>query len=194
MIVKLNNKHMESNISLTIVERQILVNQLRILKQFESSNEVKKDYDNQIEALESGYELHYQDAFENISEDVLTADECREVLEVLEMFRGIMYSYKALERENNVKELKLSKIAFAGFAGNYETKQMFYVRYFINQLDRYGEIQETANFSDNFNSHRQMLSIYREMLRLWTQYRHTLSNPYLMTVEEIMQLTRCYCH
>ena len=151
VIVKLNNKHLESNISLTIVERQILVNQLRILKQFESSNEVKKDYDNQIEALESGSEL-------------------------------------------NVKELKLSKIAFAGFDGKYETKQIFYVRYFINQLDRYGEIQETANFSDNFNSHRQMLSIYREMLRLWTQYRHTLSNPYLMTVEEIMQLTRCYCH
>ena len=73
---------MEDNIKLTIVEREILANQFRILEKLEGDNQ-QRDYRNLIEALESGYELHYMDVFEDLSETTLSKDDCRRVLDIL---------------------------------------------------------------------------------------------------------------
>ena len=89
---------MEENIKLTIVEREILANQFRILEKLEGDNQ-QRDYRNLIEALESGYELHYMDVFEDLSETTLSKDDCRRVLDILEMFRGLIYSYQGLKRD-----------------------------------------------------------------------------------------------
>ena len=73
---------MEDNIKLTIVEREILANQFRILEKLEGDNQ-QRDYRNLIEALEGGYELHYMDVFEDLSETTLSKDDCRRVLDIL---------------------------------------------------------------------------------------------------------------
>ena len=80
---------MEDNIKLTIVEREILANQFRILEKLEGDNQ-QRDYRNLIEALESGYELHYMDVFEDLSETTLSKDACPRVLHPLEMSRGLL--------------------------------------------------------------------------------------------------------
>ena len=73
---------MEENIKITIVEREILANQFRILEKLEGDNQ-QRDYRNLIKALESGYELHYMDVFEDLSETTLSKDDCRRVLDIL---------------------------------------------------------------------------------------------------------------
>lgn len=170
---------MEENIKLSIVERQLLINQLKIMQLLDSSND---DYQNQITALEQGYEIHYPEVF-SISEDTMSVEECRLVLDILEMFRGIIYSYLALERLHQLKEMKKEDVRFVGFDGNNETKYMFYARYFINDLDRYSEIQEISY--PDYNSHAELLPTYRVMLNRWRDFQEKLPNPYLMTEEQI---------
>ena len=181
---------MGESIFLTPFERQSLINQYRILQKLTSDEREQKDYENKITALASGYELHYQEALEDISEESLSSDACREVLDILEMFRGITYSYMHIENKNPT--LQKDRIRFAGFDGNYETKQMLYCRYFIHDLERYSEIEELCGERFDYNSHCGMLSTYRQMLQTWNQYRRQLDNPYMMTEEQISQLLKPY--
>ena len=180
------------SIKLTPVERQSFINQFRILQQLADDEYVKKDYERKIEALSSGYELHYQDVLEDVQENTLTAEQCREILDILEMFRGIIYSFIALEREQKLTDLNRSQVRFAGFDGNNECEAMCYVKYFIKDLDRYSEIQEFAGPYFDYNSHFPMMSTYRDMLIKWNQYRQTLQNAYLMNEAQIKELLKNY--
>lgn len=183
---------MEEKIELSIYERQVLINQLEILKKLNGNSSDEKDFNNKIEALKSGYELHYQDVFDEISDETLSYDECREVLNILEMFRGIIYSYKNLEREKKLLKLTTNDIKFIGFDGNHETKQMLYTKYFICDLNRYSEIQELYGNYFDYNSHYPMINTYRIMLDIWNRYRQSLNNAYLMSEEDICELLQHY--
>lgn len=182
----------KDNIQLSPVERQLLINQYKILDKLSEGEGTHKDYQNKIEALSSGYELHYQDALEDVQEDTLSTEQCKEILDILEMFRGIIYSYQALERENKLKELTRKMVHFEGFDGNNETSEMFYVRYFIKDLERYSEIEEFSGKNADYNSHAHRLPTYRRMLSKWNNFRHTLPNPYLMTEDQIKELITGY--
>lgn len=176
---------MEDNIKLTIVEREILANQFRILEKLEGDNQ-QRDYRNLIEALESGYELHYMDVFEDLSETTLSKDDCRRVLDILEMFRGLIYSYHGLKRDGVETALTENDVKFVGFDGNdpLECKYMLYTSYFIKDLDRYSEIQEISH--PDFNSHCKMLSTYMGMLQRWNEFKQEKNiNQYLMNEEQI---------
>lgn len=176
---------MEENIKLTIVEREILANQFRILEKLEGDNQ-QRDYRNLIEALERGYELHYMDVFEDLSETTLSKDDCRRVLDILEMFRGLIYSYQGLKRDRVETTLTENDVKFVGFDGNdpLECKYMLYTSYFIQDLDRYSEIQEISHPS--FNSHCKMISTYMSMLQRWHEFKQDKTiNQYLMNEEQI---------
>lgn len=176
---------MEENIKITIVEREILANQFRILEKLEGDNQ-QRDYRNLIEALESGYELHYMDVFEDLSETTLSKDDCRRVLDILEMFRGLIYSYQGLKRDRVETTLTENDVKFVGFDGNdpLECKYMLYTSYFIQDLDRYSEIKEISHPS--FNSHSRMLSTYMSMLQRWNEFKQEKNiNQYLMNEEQI---------
>lgn len=180
----------ENKYCLSLPQRLILVNQYKILKRLTDNKDEQKDYDNLIEALESGFELHYQDCFNYMGESDMTIEECREVLDILEMFRGIIYSFEHIKKDST--QITEERIRFAGFDGNYETKQMLYCRYFVKDLDRYSEIQEICGDHFDYNSHCGMLSAYRQMLITWNLYRKQLDNPYMMTEEQIIDLIKPY--
>lgn len=173
---------MENVVKLNKVERAQFIYLLKILK---NQGDEDYDYDNMIKALEYGFELHYSDVFECLFDEELPADKCREVLDILEMYRGIIYSYNNLKREGQLEKLKDEDVRFKGFDGNNETKQMSYTDYFIKDLDRYAEIEELSH--GYYNSHCQMLPKYHAMLAKWDEYK-ALPNRYMMNEQQIIDL------
>jgi len=124
-----------------------------------------KYYANKRSALEAGYSLHYSWLFEWIDDD-MPAEDCKEVLAILEMYRAIAFSYFRL---NDTKQLTDSKYQFPGFDGNNEGRQYGYCSYFITELGRYQELLYGNEFYD-LNSHCPMLPKYKRMLEIWDGY------------------------
>lgn len=188
---------MADHISLSKKERLFLSNQLEILKnqqiilsiirgQDDSLVDVDQ-YNNQIKALREGYELHYDDPFEDIY-DGLSYEDCRFVLDVLEMYRGITYSFNALQKKNELHKITKKEVVFDGFDLNTETKYFSYAKYFIIDLDRFDEIKEMAGPFADFNSHTSLtIPKYRRQLQIWESYR-ALENRYQMTEEQLFNL------
>ena len=155
---------------LTIVERLIISNQLMILEKLYPDEE--KYYSTQRKAIECGYKLHYADLVENFF-DEMSEDECREVIDVLDMYRALTFSYQKLPDKAGIEE---DEIHFDGFDGNEETSQYLYAQYFIVDLDRFTELTYGQKHPD-LNSHSQRLEKYRAMLAVWKsiENRHNLN-------------------
>lgn len=172
---------MREKIVLDLKERLNYVYQLRILEKLYP--EESAYYAQYRTALESGFELHYQDMFEELNEDELSMEASQEVLDILEMYRGIIFSYQALKQKSSTM-LTEDRVKFPGFDGNEESRLMAYVIYFINTLGRYSEIQSLSH--GYYNSHAPMLKTYQNMLRKWKS--SNAMGEYTMTEEEILRL------
>lgn len=136
-------------------------------------------YSQHRKAIEEGYELHYSWLAEHLY-DGLSTEECQEVLDILDMYRGIIYSYRALK---NPIKINQNNIAFKGFDGNHETSHMSYVEYFIDDLGRYDEIKESCN--GYYNSHIPTLDRYKRMLVKWNSLN---GDRYSMDENTILEL------
>ncbi len=160
---------------LTRVERWILSSQYRILEALYPKE--AEDIAYARKALEEGYELEYDglpvEASISIYPDgeCLSSEGCREVLDILDMFRVLKRSYEALEDKSGVE---VGEVAFSGFSANEEGPQWGYTRYFCDKSGgRYPELER----GDDFNSHLPLLAEYRRMLREWhnSEDKHELS-------------------
>ncbi len=169
-------------VKLTKTERAIFIYLFKILQ---NQNDNDNDYENMIKALEYGFSLHYDDVFSVLYDNELSRSECLEVLDILEMYRGIIYSYRSLANNRQCKEIKEFDVHFPGFDGNNETDLFAYTQYFILDLKRYSEIEQLSK--GDYNSHCPMLKKYRNMLKKWNEYK-SLPNRYEMTEEQIMTL------
>lgn len=164
---------------LSRVERWILHNQCKILEALDSGN--KEQYKELQEALEWGYSWHYDEYCPVCrNEDMMSEEECREVVAILELHRRLKWLYDALP-DSEKKDIDPYEIAFHGFDGNEETKQMAYAKWFCNRrLKQYEELQRP----EGFNSHAPVLRRYRAMLREWEK----LGKKLQLTKEEIMRI------
>ena len=176
---------MDNNVKLTRKERAEFIYLLKILQ---NQGDVEYDYDNMIKALQYGYEYHYSDVLDCLFDEELSSEGCREVLDILEMYRGIIYSYISLKRERKQLSLTEDDIRFPGFDGNSEGMQMSYTEYFIKDLRRYDEIEQLSH--GYYNSHCPKLNDYRAMLRKWKEYKDTLPNRYMMDEQQIKELLK----
>jgi uncharacterized protein YfbU (UPF0304 family) len=162
------------------IQRLMLINQYKIL---EALYEEDRDYYSSCrEILEEGYELHYQDLFLTISDDVIKEDECKEVLDILDLYRAITFSYRKLEDKEGLSEYM---IKFEGFDANDEEeyRRYLYTRYFILKLDRYKELQYNGKDTE-YNSHSPKLPKYRRMLEQWKK----AGSKQDLTKEEIFRI------
>lgn len=162
---------------LTRAQRWTLSNQYRILEALYPDE--AEDLRHTREALESGYELAYPPV--NISEDGVTEEECREVVDILDMHRALHFSYGRLEDKKGIKE---GDVRFRGFDGNNETKYLSYARYFCG-LDGGGERFKELDRGDGFNSHMPVVDMYRRMLAVWMgqlDRRHDLTKAEIQLV------------
>lgn len=166
----------QNEIKLSRIERLLLSNQYRILEGMYPDE--AEQYEQNRKAIESGFELHYEDCFSALSESVLTSEECEEVLDILSMYRAITFS----DRDNEIKD---SYAKFRGFDLNdeYEGKRVMYARYFINDLDRFTELKYGNSYAD-CNSHTKTMEKYRKMLRVW----ESMDDPNNLEKKEILKI------
>lgn len=155
-------------------ERLSYIYQLRILEALYPGE--ADGYAKHRKALEEGYSLHYGWMFEGLYEDLSEAS-CREVLDILDMYRAIYFGLEKIDPNDALHKHHLS--SFIGFDGNNETHLMSYVRYFIEDLERFSELRQEGYSS--FNSHCSMLNTYREMLHRW----HAIGERFKLSREQI---------
>ena len=158
------------------LKRYELINQLLILEKLYP--EEADYYARNRKALENGYELHYSWLTENIS-DGLSEEECKEVLDILDMYRSITFSWQRLHEGEELPE----KLKFRGFDGNNETALMSYVQYFVIDLERFDELTYGKEHP-YFNSHCRMLDKYRRMFSVWKKYDLDLTEEQIASVME----------
>jgi len=169
---------------LTKIERWILSNQYRLLQVIYPD---EADYFGQCrEVLERGYELHYDWITEYIYDgnDVMSSEECKEVIDILDMFSALKRAYEALDDKSGIEEWT---VKFSGFDGNNETKQMAYARCFCS-LDggRFTELDR----GDDFNSHSPVLDAYRRMLIEW----RNSEDRYHLSEDDLVRITSARFH
>lgn len=172
-------------------ERLSYVLQLRILQKLSDSDYEKRDLEEKIEAFQGGYEGMYENIFDDfgIFDSSLSKDDCEKVWDILEMYRGIIYSYNRLVEDKTNTKLKKEDVAFPGFdkRDDEECKMMLFVQYFIGKMGRFSEIGYISN--PDFNSHMPMLHRYEDMLKIWDGYvKDSAQNQYLMSEAQICQL------
>jgi len=158
------------------LKRFELINQLLILEKLYP--EESDYYAKNRKALEYGFELHYSWLTENLS-DGLTEEECSEVLDIMDMYRSITFSWKRLNSDKEVPR----EYRFEGFDGNNEGSLRSYVQYFILELGRYEELKYENSFP-SFNSHARKLGFYRSQLRKWKQFDFDLTKEQLALLVE----------
>ncbi|SHK26795.1 hypothetical protein SAMN05216369_1279 [Marinobacter antarcticus] len=158
------------------LKRYELINQLLILEKLYPED--ADYYSKNRKALENGYELHYSWLTESIS-DGLSEEQCKEVLDILDMYRSITFSWQRLHDGQEIPD----KLKFQGFDGNYETELMGYVQYFVIELARFDELTYGKEHP-YFNSHGPMLENYRRMLAVWKEYGFDLTEDEIASVME----------
>lgn len=150
---------------LTKKERLAFIYHLKILEALYPDEAT--DFAQERTALEKGFVLHYGWIFESL-DDELSEAECKEVLDILDMYRAITFGLQKLDAGDALRGHNLAK--FSGFDGNNETQLMAYVRYFIVDLDRYDELKDGK--LPSFNSHQEMLPTYQTMLQRWKNFEN----------------------
>lgn len=156
---------------------------LKVLEKIDDENSL--DYQLLMSVIKNGYSYNYDELFVLLYEEIPT-EVCKKVLDILEMYRGIIYSYDAIKRDGKKTNLTDKDVMFPGFDGNRETEYLSYARFFIYDMDRYSEIQN-IDMTDNLNSHWQTLDYYNKMLQIWEEYE-SLPNRYLMDENQINKL------
>ncbi len=142
---------------LTDAERWILSNQHAILAKLDPN---EGEHERIREALNNGYELHYRPEYITTNPDeIMTEEECQEVLDILTMFQVLRQSFECLADKSGIEE---GAVRFDGFDGNNETKQMGYTRYYCT-LPPDGRFKGDVDVK-NLNSHSYRLLRYRAML------------------------------
>jgi uncharacterized protein YfbU (UPF0304 family) len=165
---------------LTLIERILLANQLRILEKLEP--EEGETYRVAREAIEEGYELDYDLVARQLSTDTMSEDECRFVHDVLEMYRHLTFSAKRAD-------VPAEEIQFPGFDGNNETKYLGYVNALFGR-NLWAELHRQGGYDSHspmLNRYRRMLAIQRNVLGQ-TQSTGTATNSRALTADEIRQV------
>ena len=162
----------------TPAERLMLINQYRILEKLVPDEAAA--YAEMRNALERGFTLAYEGLTRNIDKHEMTEDECKEVINIVDMYRHLKESYDALPDKTKVDA---SSVEFPGFDGNDEAESGYasYVRHMVEHEGRWAELR---NREGDFNSHCPMSDKYAGMLTAHSKFNRLKS----LTKEEILEV------
>jgi uncharacterized protein YfbU (UPF0304 family) len=161
---------------LTYLERLTLSNQYKILEALYPED--AEHYSLKREAIERGYELEYRLLDDAVDYDELDEAGCKEVRDILEMFRHVG---DAMKKTSDVSLREDYHLTFRGFDGNNETKQFSYVVH----LYKKGHFKELTQ--DGYkNSHGPIFHKYKRMLEVW----ETLDNKHSLKDDDLRDLAR----
>lgn len=151
---------MLDELNLTKLDRILLVNQLRILEGLYPDEASQLSV--QREVLERGYEMLYALDFQYIydGDNKMTAEECQEVWDTMEMFDAIG---RSMQEGQDVAGFPVTK--FVGYDGNNEGKFLSFAQFTVERLKRFEYVpMERPGY---WNSHMPIRDKYRRMLKEW---------------------------
>ncbi|NOH32268.1 YfbU family protein [Vibrio chagasii] len=144
---------------MTNAQRLILSNQYYLMSQMDPENSAK--YQRLQTIVERGYELQMREL--NKEFGCLTEAECREIIDIMEMYHAMQESNKMLE-EDERKEVDQRRLQFLGFDIASEAQIVHYVRFLVDSEGLYPQFDKADR---HFNSQMPMLDKYRRMLTTW---------------------------
>tara|TARA_Y100001956_G_scaffold11932_1_gene11139 strand:+ start:293 stop:793 length:501 start_codon:yes stop_codon:yes gene_type:complete len=144
---------------MTNAQRLILSNQYYLMSQMEPENSAK--YQRLQTIVERGYELQMREL--NKEFGCLTEAECREIIDIMEMYHAMQESNKMLAEEER-KEVDQRRLQFLGFDIASEAQIVHYVRFLTDSEGLYPQFDKADH---HFNSQMPMLDKYRRMLTTW---------------------------
>jgi uncharacterized protein YfbU (UPF0304 family) len=167
--------------TLTEMERLQLRNQCAILEKLDTEN--AEHWKECQTILERGYTFLYHKILDPIWEE-LGYEECRYVLDVLDMHEGLQRSFQHLDDKDGITE---DDVAFPGFDGNNESHHLCFAAH-IKKGSRW-ETLATAIDSD-WNSHFPTTQRYKRMLaKLNTiEDEHGMERKYRLSSNEIKEI------
>ncbi|KFA96024.1 MULTISPECIES: YfbU family protein [Vibrio] len=144
---------------MTNAQRLILSNQYYLMAKLTPENAEK--YKRLQTIVERGYELQMREI--NKEYGCLVEDECREVIDIMEMYHAMQESNKMLSDEER-DDVDQRRLQFLGFDIATEAQLVNYVRFLIDSEGLYPQFDKGDH---HFNSHVPMLEKYRRMLVTW---------------------------
>lgn len=153
-----NQPHMIPE-SISLIERQLLINQCRILSAI--GNETERElYEKRIEILEKGYTGLYPKVFNNLYEEV-PLSVYNEISDIMKMYSRINDSIRLLP-EADKELLDLASLEFEGF--DQDSGMHYYMMsYLVDRMDEHGEYKGRelkSHKSDSLIKYNRMLSVY----------------------------------
>jgi len=184
--------------SLSAMDRRRLAMHHEVLAILKADEDYESGYHRQmIEVLDCGYTAEYYRTFQMI-EPEMTQRECALVHDILDMFRTVEASVKALvdNERSALGEHKDYALKFRGFDFNdsRESRLASYANFLIKD-GRWTELSD--RFDDEHehgNSHMPTLASYQRMLSVWKPLWQDKvksfggPNSYRFTVEELQQV------
>ncbi|MCW4439682.1 YfbU family protein [Vibrio splendidus] len=144
---------------MTNAQRLILSNQYYLMSQMDPENSAK--YQRLQTVVERGYELQMREL--NKEFGCLTEAECREVIDIMEMYHAMQESNKMLAEQERA-EVDQRRLQFLGFDIASEAQSVHYVRFLVDSEGLYPQFDKADH---HFNSQIPMLEKYRRMLTTW---------------------------
>ncbi|KAB0459776.1 YfbU family protein [Agrobacterium radiobacter] len=157
---------MADDLKLSKLDRIFLVNQLRVLEALYPDEASSLSV--QREALERGYEMLYAWDTEFIydGDDVMSAEESREVWDTMDMFDAIN---RSLPDGFDISRYPVLK--FAGYDGNNESKFLAFAQFTVERLQRFEYLPMQK--PGYWNSHMPIRPVYGRMLDEWRKVDQT---------------------
>lgn len=144
---------------MTNAQRLILSNQYVLMSQLDPDNAQK--YKRLQMIIERGYELQMTEL--NKEFGAISEPQCREVIDVMEMYHAIQESYKMLDTKHS-SDVDLRRLNYLGYDSASESQLVNYVRFLIDSEGLYPQFERGEH---HFNSQVPMAEKYRRMLACW---------------------------
>jgi hypothetical protein len=170
-------------------ERVILVNLMQIKKTL--GEEIN---DEMLDALIGGYHIFYPKSDQIAYEHEMSYKDMKFVMNVLDMYRWLQFSYKKLGIEDD----KLAEgVKFDGFDANANDGYFSFTRFLVEH-DRWTDV-ETSALCDNYNSHMPNSDIYQRMLDAYEKYswkgvQDDISGPKALALDQLKEIIDARIH
>ncbi len=172
---------MSSNkMELSLKDRLFLSNQYRVLEAI--CPDEADDFRRMRGIVDNGYELHYDSLNYVLFENGPTVEDCKEAMDILDMYRALLFSFRKLKEKEGVSQ---ADVQFKGFDG----KIRDYARFLIREEHRWEEVLEGRPEFD-LDSHCSINEVYRRMLAEWKNVDRRAE----LSLQEIKQILGAQIH
>lgn len=149
---------------------------------------LKDDYTNYFDKhydySDVNFAFHFEGLLKLMSGEENAVNECKEVLDILEMYNTIIKYYKSLEHKDKLTD---EKVAFPGFDDLNETNHYYFAWLFLKTLNKYPIVEEFTQ-TDDLKTHCSILPKYRAMLRKWSEIKSCGINMGLLNESQIIEI------